>query len=118
MSIDEIAQNLTKGRQRFAREFERAAAAKARVYILIENGSLDAIIQRKYRTLVHPNALIASLFTWQARYGAKVVFCSSRAAPRIIKEILIRETRHELEQIAKAGDTDGAEKAPTREAGA
>lgn len=102
MSIDEIAQNLTRGRKRFAREFEKATAANARVYILIENGSWDAIIQRKYRTLVHPNALIASLFTWQARYNSKVVFCQSKSTPKIIHEILLREARHELEQIAKA----------------
>lgn len=104
MSIDEIAQNLTRGRKRFAREFEKAVAENARIYILIENGSWDAIIQRKYRTQMHPNALIASLFTWQARYGAKVVFCKSSNTPKIIREILQREARHELERIAKVGD--------------
>ncbi|MDO5547715.1 MAG: ERCC4 domain-containing protein [Eubacteriales bacterium] len=105
MSIDEVAQNLTRGRKRFAHEFERAKAVNARVYLLIENGSWEAIFGHKYRTLVHPNALIASLFTWQARYNAAVLFCRPETTPMIIREVLMREVRHELEQIAsKVGD--------------
>ena len=104
MSLDEIAQNLTRGRKRFARDFERAKAVNARVYVLIENGSWEMIYGQHYRTRVHPRALIASLFTWQARYGAKVIFCRAETTPLIIREILTREARHELEEMAKAGD--------------
>lgn len=118
MSLDEIAQNLTRGRKRFAREFERAKAVNARMYILIENAVWEDVYKRNYRTLVYPKALAASLFTWQARYDAKIIFCRSITTPLIIREILHREARRALEQIAKAGDTDGAEEAPTREAGA
>lgn len=105
MSIDEVAQNLTRGRKRFAREFERANAVHAKVYLLIENGSWEAICGHKYRTLVHPNALLASLFTWQARYHAPVLFCRPETTPRILREVLLREARNELERIAQgAGD--------------
>ena len=37
--LDEICGNFTTNRIRFAKEFDRAAAAGAKTYILIENGS-------------------------------------------------------------------------------
>ena len=107
MSLDEIAQNLTRSRERFAREFERAQRADAQIYILIENGSYEKVYRRDYRTKVHPNALIASLFTWQARYNAKLIFCRSETTPYIIREILVREARHRLEKITEEGGEDG-----------
>ena len=108
MSLDEIAQNLTRSRERFAREFERAQKADARIYILVENGSYEKVYRRDYRTKEHPNALIASLFTWQARYNAKLIFCRSETTPYIIREILVREARHRLEKITEEGGEDGS----------
>lgn len=105
MNIDEVAQNLTRGRKRFAREFERAKAVHAKVYLLIENGSWEAVCGHKYRTLVHPNALRRSLLTWESRYGASVQFCRPETTPIILRDIMICEARHELERIAQeAGD--------------
>lgn len=103
MSIDEIAQNFTHGRERFAREFERAKSEDAKIYILIENGSWESIYGGKYRTRIHPNALVASLLTWEARYGATVQFCRSETTPLLIRDVLLREARHELERIALEG---------------
>ncbi len=37
--LDEICGNFTTNRSQFAKEFDRAAAAGAKTYILIENGS-------------------------------------------------------------------------------
>ena len=51
MSIDEICGNFTKGRDRFAREFERAAKSGAKVHLIVEGGSYEKIIGGKYRSL-------------------------------------------------------------------
>ena len=40
MSLDEVAACFTRERERFKREFERAGAANAKIYLLIEGGSL------------------------------------------------------------------------------
>lgn len=100
MSVDEIAQNFTRGRKRFANEFERGKAASAKVYILVERASWETVMAGKYRTLVHPNALMASFFTWQARYNSPVLFCQPETTPIIMREIMYRESRQKLEQIA------------------
>ena len=100
MSVDEIAQNFTRGRERFAKEFERGKAVNAKVYLLVERASWETVCAGKYRTLVHPNALIASVFTWQARYNSPVLFCQPETTPIIMREILMREARQSLEQIA------------------
>lgn len=97
MSIDEAAQCFTKGRGRFSREFERAREQGAKLYLLIENGSIDDIIEGKYRTKVTTQALLASFLAWLARYNCQLVFCSSRSSGRMIREILYREGKERLE---------------------
>lgn len=97
MSIDEAAQCFTKGRGRFSREFERAREHGAKLYLLIENGSIDDILDGKYRTQVTSKALIASFMAWIARYDCQLVFCSSHSSGRIIREILHREGKERLE---------------------
>ena len=42
MNLDELAQCYTRGRKRFEREFERAKAAGARIYLLIEDASWES----------------------------------------------------------------------------
>ena len=97
MSIDEAAQCFTKGRGRFQREFERAQEQGARLYLLIENGSIDDILDGKYRTQVTSNALIASFLAWIARYRCQLIFCSSARSGELIREILYREGKERLE---------------------
>lgn len=56
-SIDEICGNFTTNRIRFAKEFDRAAAAGAKTYILIENGSWEKINRGAYRSKMTPASL-------------------------------------------------------------
>lgn len=98
MDIDEVAQCLTRSRPRFVREFERARAAGARVYLIIENGSWEHIISGQYRTRVHPNALLGSLVAFIVRYNAGVIFCKEESSGRLIREVLYRDLKERLER--------------------
>lgn len=98
MSLDELAACFTHGRDRFSREFERAAEAGAKTYLLIENGSYEAVINHRYRSRLHPNALLASLTAWAVRYDMTPVFCRSGTSGRIIKEILYRDMKERLQR--------------------
>lgn len=98
MSLDELAGCLGRDRARFQREFERATAAGAIVYLLIENGSYEAIMQKRYRSRMHPEAMLSSLIAWQARYNLRVVFCKEGTSGRLIKEILYRDLKERLER--------------------
>jgi ERCC4-type nuclease len=77
-SLDELAINLTKGRERFKREFIRASDKNAAVFLLIENAKKEDIEKHNYRSRMHSNALMGSLRSWHNKYGIRIFFCQRR----------------------------------------
>lgn len=112
MSLVEFSGNLCERQQekhkadnlrnRFEAEFHRARQNNAKVYLLIEDGSIDSIIQHKYKTRLNPNSMLGSLLAYTARYDIVPIFCSQMVSGRIIREILYRELKQRLER----GDYD------------
>lgn len=99
MSIDELAQNMTRSRSRFIREFERAAAAGAKTYLLVENASWEKAYSGEYRTQVNPNALTASMIAWLARYNCQLIMCKKETTPKLLHDICYREAKEYLAKI-------------------
>lgn len=79
-SLDEIASNLTKGRDRFRREFERAHEKKCKVHLMIENGSIEQIQKWDYRSKFTPSSFIASLRTWCYKFQLTLAFVSKSSS--------------------------------------
>jgi hypothetical protein len=77
---------------------ERATANGATVYLLIENGSYEAIINHRYRSKYNSNAFLASLTAWTVRYNLRPVFCKADTSGALIKEILYRDMKERLER--------------------
>lgn len=98
MSIDELAACFTRGRDRFRREFERASANDAKVFLLVENATWEGIMFHRYRSKFNSNAFIASITAWMARYGFIPVFCKADVSGAMIKEILYRDMKERLER--------------------
>ena len=73
MSIDEICGNFCQNRDRFIREFERIKEAGAKAYIIVEWASWEAIYNHRYHSKMSPQALVASLTAWMARYNAHII---------------------------------------------
>jgi len=96
MSLEELSACFTRDRKRFVREFDRALDQNAKIYLLVENGSWEAILKHRYRTQFNPNAFMASLAAWSARYDLTPVFCRSATSGRLIKEILFRDMKERL----------------------
>lgn len=96
-SLDELAMCFTRGRDRFRREFERATEAKAKTFLLIEGGSWEAIYKHRYRSKFNPEAFAASLEAWSIRYDLTPIFCKPETSGRLIKELLYRQLKHQLE---------------------
>ena len=94
--ISEICGNFTTNRDRFAKEFERAKAAGAKVYILIENGSWEKINRGAYRSKMTPASLLGSLTTWLARYNCQILFCESATTSWLVHAVLLHEMREAL----------------------
>lgn len=98
MGLDELASCFTRGRDRFRREFERAASCGAKVYLLVENASWEAIENHRYRSKFNPAAFKGSLVSWMVRYSITPVFCKSGYSGVLIKEILYRDMKERLER--------------------
>ena len=99
MSIGEICGNFCQNRARFIREFDRIKEAGAKAYIVIEGASWEAIYNHRYNSKMSPQALVASLTAWMARYNAHIIFCKAEISGRIIKEILYREGKELLKDL-------------------
>ena len=98
MGLDELATCFTRGRDRFRREFERAQAANAKTYLLVEGASYESIINGRYRSRYNPAAFLASLTAWCVRYDISPVFCRAETSGKIIKEILYRDMKERLKR--------------------
>lgn len=97
-NLDELAMCFTRSRDRFQREFERAAVAGSKVYLLTENASLDMLLSGQYRSRFKPQAFIASLMAYSVRYDMTPIFCDMEHSGRIIKEVLYRDCKERLER--------------------
>lgn len=94
-SLDEICGNFTYGRERFAREFERAKESGAEVHLLIEGADWEKVEAHAYLSRLHPAALEGNLFSWAERYGLRIWFCRAPFAGKLVYQIFryhLRET--------------------------
>lgn len=103
MSLDELSRNFTAGRERFAREFDRAKDNGGKLYLLVENASWDMLFAGRYKTKFNRDSYIASLMAWQARYGTQVLFCTSEISQMVIYKVLRYELKERLERMCEGG---------------
>ena len=104
MSIGELCGNFCQNRARFIREFERIKEAGAKAYVIVEGASWEAIYNHRYRSQMSPQALVASLTAWMARYNAHIIFCRAETFPRLCREILYREAKEILTNMEVDGE--------------
>lgn len=98
MNLDELAQCMTRGRERFKREFERAKDAGAKVFLVVENATWENLLNGKYRTKMAPAAFEGSLMAWIVRYDIGLIFCKEETSGRIIKGLLYRDLKERVER--------------------
>ena len=96
LGISEICGNFCQNRARFIREFERIKEAGAKAYIIVEGASREAIYNHRYHSKMSPQALVASMTAWMARYNAHIIFCKAETFPKLCREILYREAKEIL----------------------
>lgn len=95
-NLDELAGNITKGRDRFEREFLRAKADNAKVYLMIESGSYEDIKNHCYRSMLPPNAYLNTLFSWQEKYNITITFTTKKFAADYIYGTLFMALKNHL----------------------
>ena len=97
MNLDELAGCFTHDRKRFEAEFQRAAEHGARIYLLVENASWEALRAHRYRSKFLPQAFEASFTTFMARYDMRLIMCKEETSGWLIAKILYRELKERLE---------------------
>jgi len=94
-SLEELSGNLTQGRERLEDEFTRLNGRK--IFLLIENpGGYAAIQNHQYKTQYNPKSYLASLLSFQERFGLNVVFCDKATSGSIIYGLLYYHVRNYL----------------------
>lgn len=101
-SLDEIAGNFTKGRERFIREFERVKEDEV-IHLLIEGATWKKVLKGSYRSKFPPKSMMASLLTWNIRYDCNVWFVGKDESPTLLYGILRYELLEKLKNIRKSG---------------
>lgn len=96
MSIDEICGNFTRGRARFSREFDRALQSKAKVHLIVENGSYEKVINGRYRSRLNSSSLLGSFVAFADRYNISVHFCKPETTPVLINKIFHYHLKNKL----------------------
>lgn len=93
-SVDELAQSI-KDRSRFEAELIRSQQLNFTLLVEEMNG-YAAILMGKYRSQYDPKALLASLKTFEARYGFGTVYLSANHTGHFIYHHLYYHVRHLL----------------------
>lgn len=99
MGLGELCNCYCRERGRFKREFERAAAAGAKIYLLVEDASFETVYRGRYNSRMHPESLMASILAWLARYDCQILFCKQETSGRLIHDILYRELKELLQGL-------------------
>ena len=103
MDATELAGCYCQSRKRFTAEFERAKASGTKLYMLVEGESWESIYAGSYRSKMAPQALVASILAWLARYDCQLIFCNSRTTGKLIRDILYREGKEALTRMVNSG---------------
>lgn len=97
-SLEELSGNFTTQRERFEREFQRC---KGKIILLVENGSIDKILEHKYRSELSVNAFLGSLQTFENRYDINTKFVSYVSAGKIIYSTFIYFLREQMKGVSR-----------------
>jgi len=92
-NLEELSGNFTKDRNRIEQEMFRG---KGKMFMLVENGSFDMILNNDYQTNYNNKSFIATILSYGYRYNIPFYFCSKAHTGLLIYAILIYKLREEL----------------------
>lgn len=102
-NLDEICGNFTYGRERFAREFQRAKERGAEVHLLVEDTNWSKIKSHLYLSRLHPAALTGNLLSWGFRYGLHIWFNTTALTGEFIYTLFRYHFRNQLQEEMEEG---------------
>ncbi len=95
-SLDDLAQTLTAGRDRFSRECQRGRGLA--YFALVIESSLEDIKNHRYKSKMTPQALLQSLAAFSVRYGLHVIWAGSRQGGEYLTFSILQKFLREQER--------------------
>ena len=86
-TLSDLVSSLSNGRQCFEQELARSLALEH--FRLVFEGSLQDIIQHRYRSRMLPQSVIQTLIAWSIHYRLPIWFAGNRAGGRLITDSLL-----------------------------
>lgn len=97
-SLDELISCFSVGRERFAREMERLAAADAAV-VLIE-ASFEELITGRWRSQMKQEAAFSTMCSWLSRYRVGFQFVGNRPnAERFAQQFFLQAQKRRIKEL-------------------
>lgn len=97
--LTELSSNVSQHRERFVSELQRSKDAGAKLILMVEDGSWQDIIEHKYRTELSPKSYMASLLSFQSKFGIDIQFIPKQYAGMFIYSQFYYMLRNELKQM-------------------
>lgn len=99
-SLEELSTNITKHRDRFIRELERAKENNTKFILLIEDKEwYENLVLGRYNTFTHNNSYLASLMAFKSRYNIEIIGIDKRFVGSYIYKTLYYEAREYLKNM-------------------
>jgi ERCC4-type nuclease len=91
-SLEDFVSSVVRARERFGRELRRLAEYD--LACVVVEGTLDDVMARRYRSGVHPLAVVGAALSIIVDHGVPVFFCGDRQlACRFVEGLLCRYHR-------------------------
>lgn len=100
-SLDEIANNLTRGQKRFYNEIQRCIDDNGFMIIMIEDSTYDDIVNENYTSKLTSKQFLGLLHGVTAKYEVPFVFISKSKAPLYVYDVLKYHAREILKDYLK-----------------
>jgi len=95
-SLEELITCFTTHHERFTAEIERCTNAGAKMIVLVENSTLDDLLNRRYKNNVMSKSVINAYCTYKAKYNVSFEFCDNKSTPEFIYQTLVHYVYHIL----------------------
>lgn len=92
-SLEELSNNLTRGRAQFENELIRFHSKGTKAFLLIENATTQDIIAHNYKTNYKPKSFMASILSFQQSYNLNIVFLPEEHSGIYIYNLLYYHVR-------------------------
>ena len=96
--LTELAGNFTQGRTAFEEKWQKAKFTTKDLYLLVEGGSWQSILESKYRSEFNPNSFYNSLISWRTKYGFRIDFVKQEFSALHILRLLQDKLKKILEE--------------------